>query len=987
MRMKETVVARSIRLMQSGSIALGVGLASQAALAQAPAAAADTDAAASVQRVEITGSSIKRIAKEGALPVQTLTAADIQKTGATSVSDLLQKLPALQGFVAAAATVNGAGGQDGGGGGATTAALHSMASKYTLVLLDGQRIAPLQLGANQGGGYAVDIGSIPLDAIERVEVLTDGASTLYGSDAIAGVVNFITKKNASGGDVFFSYDRPQHPGGRSFSAGFSKGIGDLAADNYNFLFSYSHDSQDAVQAAQRSVSRNGSVFPFSANGSNYVWVGRSGSTSPSNLTFTTNPVGSTTKSTYTINPYYSANGNCDNPLAQIRTLSSKVSACQFNTAALSEDEPATKRDSVLAKATFNLNPDTRLWAEGLLTRYSVTDQFAPAAASLSVTATGNNFSSLYSKYVTPYVTANNLAAPASVTLGYRSVPLGERSDDYIATTSHLAGGLDGQWKDWSYSATFSASHLVDQDRLAGGYGDLDALKALVASGAYDPVMATGQASLASTLLTGMIVSTTTSDVDTAHFGLQHDTFELPGGTSILSLGVDAMRTRYQISPNSLERDNSGYSTQSSSTDIAVGSQAAEVPFDASRNNVGVYGEWLLPLAKSLEVTLSDRYNKYAKVYSRDRFSAVPDPVTKLLDQLPDGGIGNSFSADTYKASFRWNPVETLLFRGGFGSGFKAPDLGDIANPVAYSAPTAASYACPFPGSVGCLSGAGQYSILKGGNSLSGSAGLKPERSQQWTLGFRVDPVKGFSAGADLWSVQIKNQVLPTGVSEQTAFTNPQQYASLFINPYTTPTGAPGIGFMEITTNGGVAHYRGVDWDVSLQTKTPLGDWATSWTGTWMLKQDYTLSPGGAVQSDLGKFGSDLDVVFRTQMRILTSLQTGAFTNSLTANYKSGYRDEQFPTASSSPVYAASDTGYATPLAFAGLHVHPFTTFDGQSKYQATKALSVTVGVKNLFDRIPPLSLQSSGGGNYSGYDGRYYDVLGRTYYVGGNYKF
>ena len=987
MRMKETVVARSIKLMQSGSVLIGVGLASQAVFAQAPAAPAGADATTAVQRVEITGSSIKRIAKEGALPVQTLTAADIQKTGATSVSDLLQKLPALQGFVAAAATINGAGGQDGGGGGATTAALHSMASKYTLVLLDGQRIAPLQLGANQGGGYATDIGSIPLDAIERVEVLTDGASTLYGSDAIAGVVNFITKKNTNGGDVFFSYNRPQHPGGRSFSTGFSKGVGDLGVDNYNFLLSYSHDSQDAVQAAQRSASRDGSVFPFSYNGANYVWVGRSGSTTPSNLTFTTTPVGGTAKTTYTINPYFTANGNCGSPLAQIRTLSSTVSACQFNTAALSEDEPAFKRDSVLGKATFNLNADTQLWLEGLLTRYSVTDEFAPAAASLSVTATGNNFATLYSKYVTPYVTAHNLVAPASVTLGYRSSPLGERSDDYIATTAHLAGGLSGQWKDWSYDATFSLSQVVDQDKLAGGYGDLNALKALVASGAYDPVMATGQSSLASTLLTGMIVSTTTSGVDMAHFGVQHDTFELPGGTSILSLGVDAMHSHYVISPNSLERDNSGYSTQSGSTDIAVGSQAAEVPFDASRNNVGVYGEWLLPLAKSLEVTLSDRFNKYGKVDSRDRFSAIPDPVTKLLDQLPNAGIGNNFSADTYKASFRWTPLETLLLRGGFGTGFKAPDLGDIANPVAYSAPTAASYACPFPGSVGCLSGTGQYSILKGGNSLSGSAGLKPERSQQWTAGFRVDPFKGFSAGADLWSVQIKNQVLPTGVSEQTAFTNPQQYASLFINPYTTPTGAPGIGFMEITTNGGIAHYRGIDWDVTLQTKTPIGDWATTWTGTQMLKQDYTLSPGGAVQSDLGKFGSDLGVVFRTQMRILTSLQTGAFTNSLTMNFKSGYHDQQFPTASSSVIYAASDTGYTTPITFPGLHVHPFTSFDAQSKYQATKAASLTVGVKNLFDRAPPLSLQTSGGGNYSGYDGRYYDVLGRTYYVGGNYKF
>src|ERR1700761_5744061 len=137
---QERALSRSLRLMFSGGMAAGLGLFALPALAQD--APADNPA---VQRVEITGSSIKRIAKEGALPVQILTRADIQKTGATSTTDLLQKLPAAQGFVPAASTINGAGGQDGGGGGATTAALHAMASKYTLVLLDGQRVAPLAL--------------------------------------------------------------------------------------------------------------------------------------------------------------------------------------------------------------------------------------------------------------------------------------------------------------------------------------------------------------------------------------------------------------------------------------------------------------------------------------------------------------------------------------------------------------------------------------------------------------------------------------------------------------------------------------------------------------------------------------------------------------------------------------------------------------------------------------------------------------------------
>ncbi|HEY8095983.1 MAG TPA: TonB-dependent receptor, partial [Methylobacter sp.] len=426
----------------------------------------------------------------------------------------------------------------------------------------------------------------------------------------------------------------------------------------------------------------------------------------------------------------------------------------------------------------------------------------------------------------------------------------------------------------------------------------------------------------------------------------------------------------------------------SSTDYAVGSPNAQVPFDASRNNWGVYGEWLLPFTSTFEATLSDRYNSYDKARSNDVFATSIDPVTGLIDKLGSADVGNTFSANTYKASFRWNPQETLLIRGAFGTGFKAPDLSDLANPLKYSAPTSGGYACPFPGSVGCVVGSptGQYSVLTGGNGLTGDAGLKPEKSNQWTLGFRVDPTKGLSIGADLWYVRIRDQVLPTGVTENQAFTNPQLYPGLFINPYTTPTGAPGIGFLEVATNGGVAHYEGLDWDISYQAKTPIGNLSSTWTGTYMLKQDYTLVPGGPVQSDLGIFGSDLNVVYRTQMRLQLALQTGAFTNTVTANFKSGYLDEQF-VAKGSSVFLASDPGLTTPVAFPGLEVGSYTTFDIQSKYQYNKAFTITGGIKNLFDRDPPLSLQAAGGGNYAGYDGRYYDPLGRTFYVNGVYKF
>ncbi|MEG2032520.1 MAG: TonB-dependent receptor plug domain-containing protein, partial [Janthinobacterium sp.] len=158
-----------------------------------------------IQKVEITGSSIKRIAVEGALPVQRLTQEAIAKTGATTVADLVQALPAMQGFTvgAAAAGTNS--------GGRTSASIHDIGEDYTLVLLNGRRIAP------QGSGTSVNLNAIPMSAVERVEVLTDGASALYGSDAIAGVINFILKKNQQGGSLEATYGGPEDKGGNGWN--------------------------------------------------------------------------------------------------------------------------------------------------------------------------------------------------------------------------------------------------------------------------------------------------------------------------------------------------------------------------------------------------------------------------------------------------------------------------------------------------------------------------------------------------------------------------------------------------------------------------------------------------------------------------------------------------------------------------------------------------------------------------------------------------
>ncbi|PRC94187.1 TonB-dependent receptor domain-containing protein [Solimicrobium silvestre] len=982
--MMETILSRSLRLMFSGGVALSIGLLAQPAFAQQVTdTPTDTTAAQPIQRVEITGSSIKRIQKEGALPVQVLTAADIKKTGATSVTDLIQNLPAMQGFATASTSVNG------GGGGVTTAALHSLASQYTLVLLDGVRVA------TQGG--AVNLESIPLDAIERVEILTDGASALYGSDAIAGVVNFILKKNKTDGDAYLTGQDPQHSGGRSWSAGVSKGFGDLDKDNFNVLLSYSHDTQKALEATQRSFSAQGGLIPFTANGKNYLFNQSSINSPIANLDIISaapnDPTGANASEAI-INPYALANaGSCgSNPNSYAHSTQ-----CRFNYAATVQDIPSSTRDSGLAKATFKIDENTTAWATMMVSRYAMTAQYAASAQPFAINSTnlaGVNstaYPNLFATYVQPYLNATGTVITGQngggVTAYYRTVAMGGRTDDYQTDAHHFSAGITSTAiPGWDLNAVVTLSNSVLKDTAAGGYGNFNEFNALVLSGAYDPVMNTGGASLQAAEITGQLLNKTTSNDNSIKVGAQHNLFEMPGGTSIISLGADFNHVSLQESYDPLQLASSGYASAPSGTNAVLGGTTAQVPFDASRNNVGLFGEWLLPLAKTLEGNIAGRYDSYSKVYSGYVFQ------TPALGgaQLSNADLGDTFSKATYKLSLRFTPTDTLLLRASYGTGFKAPSLGDIAATPTYAGSTAGSYSCPFPATpascAGGLANPVQYDLLAGGNSASGSGGLKAENSKQWTLGFRVEPGFGLTAGADLWNVQIKDQVLGAGIPEATGFASPQTYSYLFTNPYTDPVGHyTTIGYSLVPLNGGVANYQGIDWDFAEKLKTPVGPLSLAWNGTYMMKQNYTFQQNGPVLTDLGAFGPDNSVVFRVQMHAIASLTTGNFTNSLTANYKSGYHDESY-LAGTGAVKVVNADGSTTAVDYTG-QVGSYTTFDWQGRYDYSKVLNFTAGIKNLFDKNPPLSLVNAGGGNQVGYDGRYADPLGRAFYLTGHYHF
>lgn len=954
--------------LKAGAAPFAVALALVSAPAFAQATPADAEAANPV--IVVTGSSIKQALDKSTLPVTTVTSVDIAKTGLTSTTDLIQQLPSIQGFVPASSSVNG------GGGGVTTAAIHSLPSKYTLTLLDGQRIAPLGLGAVQGGGYGVNIDSIPVDAIERVEVLRDGAGAIYGADAVAGVVNFRLKKNITTGNVYVSGELPQEKGGRSWSAGISKGFGDLETDGFNIFASYSHEWQQNLQASQRDVSKNGAYFKFSRAGNNYVFFNPTSNTEPANITLSSGGKG------YTFNPYYAANNNCGSSFAFPLTTAAGLN-CRFNYAATVQAIPKSHRDSGLIKAVVKTGDVGELWVSAFVSKSNITGQYAPPAQPFGLNAT-TRFPTLWNKYVVPYLAANGITADKA-TLNYRAVSAGGRADSYDTTTYHIAAGYDTNFAGFDAHLMLVESHVHASDTAAGGFLDFNKLEAAVASGKYDPVLGTGADSLSDAILKSRF-STTDSDVKTAKFNVVHDLFKLPGGTSQISVGGEFNRTTYRVNYSDLILSNSGFSTQPASANYPVGGNYGQVPFGAERNNWGLFAEAVLPATSNLEFNLQGRYDSYSRVNSDFKFNETANATTGLYDQIAGGKLGNTFRSATGKASFRFTPIEQIAFRGSIGTGFRAPALSDIVGPVTFSGSTSGTYACPFPGSPGCLPGSAQYDLLAGANGLSGDAGLKPEKSTNWGLGASFTPIRGLYFNVDFWNVSLKNQIQSSGVAEQVAFNNPGTYAGLFVNPYQDPAGFTTIALKQLPFNGGEAKYSGIDWDFGWTTPIGSSSLNLNWSGTWTLKQKYNDFAGGPYNTDLGIYGPDQRVVFRVVSNVVATVKSGAFTNVLTARFKTGYRDQAY-SADNGTVFTDNNGLPGTPVTFNGLKVRPTVFFDWQGSYDFMERYTLTAGIHNIGNKAPPLSLQTGGGGNQVGYDGRYYDPTGRSFYLRASAKF
>ena len=958
---KEAPMTRCLRLAFSGGIA---GLAFAALPAFAQQAQTTTGSDSTVQqgeRVEVTGSSIKRIDAETALPVQVITREDINRIAPQTTQELLRTISATN-SVGALSTGQSSGATTGS---ASTVSLRGLGSQRTLVLVNGRRVSTFGALANSGESSSVDINSIPVAAIERVEVLKDGASAIYGSDAIAGVINFILRNDYQGALGEAYYGQTTHSGdGRSYNSDVTLGYGNLQKDRFNVLLFASFAKDEAIYGRDRAYA-NTAVTNNGANSST------SGNTYPANIV----SGGLATRNFYapTYNGLFPSFGFNSCAPAVAVPFPNGTRACRYDTAPFVPLVPDQRRSNVGLNGQFAITPDLTAYVElqGSRNITKVSEQASPITdastlistnpfvptqnallaqlrpqllAGYGATAAGLAFvNALNTKtavilqssspyYPAAFVTAIGLPAGSPILLRYRSDEAGGRQLRDVSTSGRGVGGIKGSTFGWDYdvAAFYGQSRLHEYD--TGGYELYSRLLPLLDSGVvnpFGPSTPAAKAALINTVYHGEAYDTKTS-FESVNGHASREIFKLPAGPISLAVGTDVRRESYTFE-----------ASQAYATGDITGYGGNGLAIGRSRNVEAGFLELNVPIVKGLEADIAGRYDNYEYV-------------------------GNTFNP---KASLRYQPIKEVLLRGSIGTGFRAPALDELYSPVTTGLTGVLSdpLRCPTTGSsTDCGT---QFSTLNGGNTQ-----LQPEKSTSATYGFQIEPTDNVHFGVDYFDIKLRNTIAIGGIGATSILSTvaaANQFAG-FVNRGPASGGLPGaiISISQQNSNLFKQHVRGLDFDVKLRFPGFYsGKITAALNGTYFLTDDYQNQDGSysGVVANANAFGGS--VLPRWKHIASLAYDVGPWSGSLIQNFQSAYAD-----------YPALDTGD-------NRRVGVYETFDVQGSYSGIKGLRLTVGVKNLADRDPPYSNIGGVGYFQAGYDPSYADPHGRFVYAKVAYEF
>jgi iron complex outermembrane recepter protein len=793
----------------------------------APAAAPVTASTQKIEKIEITGSSIKRIEGEAALPVQVITRDEIDRGGSTTAAELLTKISANAAALTDGASFSDIPGQRGFSG----ANLRGIGVSSTLILLNGRRVANF---ASPGSSSGVDLNAIPSAAIDRVEILKDGASAVYGTDAISGVINFITRREYTGVDLNAYYSDTQHGGAGKSSVTVSAGFGDINKDRFNVFGTL--DYQDSKTL--RSTQRNWIAGAFQPDINLDV---ASSNTYPANFR-RTRANGSASGSR--INP---SAPNC-NPPATLYSADSFVGsrACYYDYMQDTEIFPASKRISALGRGQFALNADTTLFAEALFSQTKTNYRISP------LTVTNLNYPSTGRYYPTAAATANGITGP--LRLNWRLAEAGGRTNDVDSTTTRFVGGTKGLLAGWDYDAAVNYSESRVIDSYVNGYVRTSAFDTAFATGNINPFGPSDAAGLALLNSTKISDEARDSKGTTTSFDIKasRPVFAMGGGEAAIAVGLEVRREKMDFTPSAL---------------LAAGEirgDSPATPFGGSRNVAALFGELSLPISKTLEAQLALRFDDY-------------------------NDVGNTTNP---KIGLRWTPTKEILLRTSYGTGFRAPTLADLYTPIRLGQTNGV-----YNDLLGCIRQGNidntdnpDYCGIQPDKLRGGSTNLKPEKSKQFSLGLVVEPSSLLSVSVDYWRIDKRDVIT---YSEGAFFENPAFYSAFITRDAADPAlgSIPGriLSIDARPRNTATLKTSGVDlgFDVKLG-KTTFGKFGLTVNGTYVI--NYKTGGDGSFVNGVGRFSND-QVVQRWRHLASLNYDFGPWAATFSQTFYLGYRDQ------------------------------------------------------------------------------------------------
>ena len=958
----------------------------------APVWAADNTATDNFE-VVVTGSRIKSANLESTSPVTQVTAEDVLTQGVTRVEDLVNQLP--QAFAAQNATVaNGA-------SGTATVNLRGLGSSRTLVLVDGRRMS-------YGGvsSSAADLNQIPTQMVERVEVLTGGASAVYGSDAVAGVVNFIMKRDYEGVEVSGQYNFYEHK--NDFGGPGTVKLRDVIAARArtnpaqfqlppkNVTDGYGKEASILMGMNSADGKGNITLYATAFDGSEVLQRDRDFSACSlgpqSNGSFTcggssTNATGRFTDfgiASLVLGPGANSFNFTSNGAGGWRNFSSSLD--QYNFGPLNHFLRPERRYTLGATGHYEVSEAADIYAQVMYTDYRSVAQIAPSGDFLETTSIncGNPFlpaANLAAINCTPARVAANESVPMYI--GRRNVEGGGRQSAFNNASFRTVVGVRGNLSEaWNYDVSAQVSG-VKATNTAKNYFSIErlsrALNVVNVNGTptcqsvidgtdkncvpWNPFTSGGvtKAALDYLSVTGLQIGQIQQEDFTATLAGDLGTYGIK-----TPWANDGVQTVFGVEYRRDSLQNTVDANQGAG-DLA-GSGGATFGIDGATRVNELFFEGKLPIAQdqawaqSLSADVAYRYSDYAQ----------------------------GFQTDTYKAGLEWAPIQDIRLRASFGRAVRAPNIVELfsattlslfdmdGDPCGASSPNAAATAakCIATGVPAALVGsdvldspAGQYQMQIGGN-----ANLKPETSDTFTIGVVLQPrfVENLSITVDYFDIKIDSTISVFGSANtlDACYTNNDAAACSRIHRSRGGSIWSGGGYVE-NKNINIGSLSTKGYDVNADYSYEIGSWGTlgaNLTGTYLKALGNEPGPGIDAYDCVGSFGNCGTPTPKWRHKARLSWQTPWDLDlSLTWRYY-GAVEQSVPADRIDRKFSAENY------------------FDVAGSWAITKKASLVMGINNVLDDNPQISSSVGTTGNGNTYP-QVYDALGRYVFARATYKF